>query len=210
MIENNTSGANSTIGSSPMSKESAKLSSVWLWVTSLAFFAGAIGFVPYLIVLAVGIEMDLRMLKKAGFVGTKGWRWIGLVIPIAYVIIRIRKVSQWVPSKKFETDKERWIDFAKRYAAALIWVPILLLTIIGNIFGGCTSTTARLENRIKLQIQERASSPDIKVDNISLIHVDENLYSGIVKLHNDSTGEERIGRINVVYDGKNIAWEIED
>lgn len=185
------------------------ISTVWLWAIALgtivAVIIGSImnNLLIYFATVAITVEMDLRTLKKAGFTRTKGWRWIGLVFPIAYVVLRIYKTSQTLPKKTFASDKEKLFDCAKLYAPALAWLTaILLFSLVSCCADSSGDDVAMLEKQVRIMIEEKLSDSPASVKDLTIVHIEGNRYKGFVELSNGCRTEKVT--VDVLFDGRNI------
>lgn len=189
-----------------------KIPSCWLWLIALSSLASIIYWPLYIICLVIGIEMDLRVLKNAGVVDTKGWRWIGFFLPIVYIILRIRKTSGGLSEKAFQNEKERWLALCKCYAAAIAWSVLLIVWILTSMVGGNEDFKIDdLERQVKIMMQEKVPG-NITIKDVSLAHIDGNNYSGIADVEVDDRfmKKSETVKVKVIYDGRMIIWETEE
>ena len=201
-------------------KEVKEFSGAWLWGIAASTMAACLGFVPYLIAVAVTVEMDLRTLKKNGFVNVRGWRWIGLLCPIAYVALRIKKTTPDIMPEETCSQKEKWLRFAKRYAPVIAWIAVMVLLSACAMFAGAPNessqtngsmNTEQLAELVKKSIEKKCG---YAVKDITLFHDGGNRYHGIVETQ--SAGLDALldrthsHSVEVTCDGKNLMWKIED
>lgn len=82
----------------------------------------------------------------------------------------------------------------------------LAICLLGSCFG---PSTQELANEVEKGIQNWLveNETDLTVRSFTLMHVEGNKYSGIVTIADDE-GDADDFKVEVIYDGENVSWEI--
>ena len=78
-------------------------------------------------------------------------------------------------------------------------------------FSSCKLSTEELAKEVRISIQETLNeqgTTGISIKDFTLVHESGNKYSGILTTIED--GYEYKYTVNVIYDGNNMKWEIEE
>lgn len=84
----------------------------------------------------------------------------------------------------------------------------LAICLLGSCFG---PSTQELANEVEKAIQQWLieNETELTVSSFTLMHVEGNKYSGIVTIA-DEEGDSDDFKVEVIYDGENLSWEIPD
>ena len=87
----------------------------------------------------------------------------------------------------------------------IIFVSILAASCSSSL--STNELAEEVETLIREEMKERGVDGDIEIISFMLIHKEGNEYSGVIKIKEE--GEIFTSNVDVIYDGKNIKWEIE-
>lgn len=88
------------------------------------------------------------------------------------------------------------------------WVSFFLLSII--MASSCRLSTNQLAEEVKKSMKEtwkQQGITGVAIDNLTLTHKGGNEYSGL--LETTENGEKGKYTVEVIYDGENMKWELE-